>query len=239
MSTKTRQTVNRSGETGATASSATAPVVRQPAGNAAAVERAGLGKEGAGALGGDIGAGLSWAWSTAKDMLGMDDSAAEDSWALARQTAENLSSAQGKLGELAGRARFLGLSEVAARLEGAAETLAAPAGLATDLTDLMQQAEKVAAVKRLLETTAAVISVDLADPQAAAVFDAWFAVVGAVGEEIADRGGMWGALLKPFASFIKMFGECQLFTQVRDNLRLHGTGRENVRGLMESHEEGF
>lgn len=242
MSTKQRSPASTSAAPAAP-STETASAVRQPAGNAAAVERAGLGGARAGELRGDIGAGINWAWTAAKDMLGLDTDETEDGWDLAKQTADNLAAAQEKLAELAGYARDAGLTDVAARVSGAAEKLAAPAGLATDLTNLMGQAEKVALVQRLLATTSAVMEVDLRAPEAAGAFDAWFATLGEVGEEIADQGGMWGAALKPFASFVKLFGENNLFAFVKKSYgTMHGTRDPDSpysRVMRENDEEGL
>ncbi len=243
MPSKSNQTTSPSTRGVGTSTDTSAPSVRLPEGNAAAVERAGIGRVDAAELNGDISGGLGRAWAATKDLLGLDDSETEDALALAKQTASNLSSAQEKLGELAGHAREHGLSDAAVRLDEAAKKLATPSGLADELTGLMEDAEKIALVEQLLATTLAVVEVDLRSPEAAGTFDRWCATLGAVGEELADRGGLWGPVLKPFATFVKLFGETRLFTFVRDNYgTAHGLRNpqsETARVLRELDEEGY
>lgn len=182
---------------------------------------------------------MDWMWGKARDTLGLDDGETEDGLALAKQTADNVQSAHEKLGELAEKARLVGLDDIAARLEGAAGRLSRAAGLAEELSGVIEKGENLALVKRLYDTTSAVMAVDMRDPEAAATFDAWFATMGRTGELLAGRGGAWGAVLQPFATFIKMLGEANFFVRVRDNMQMHGTRGANGAGLRELEREGF
>ncbi len=151
-----------------------------------------------------------------------------DGWALAKQTSDNLLAGVARLKEVAGLAREAGRPDLAGTIEGAAARFDGAAGLATDLKTLIEVKERIDLVQRLLRTTAAVAAVDLRDPGAAGAFDAWFAALGETGEAIADAGGMWGEALKPFATFIRLFGETNLFTFVRESYATpHGTRDPN------------
>jgi hypothetical protein len=103
-------------------------------------------------------------------------------------------------------------------------------GPAEELTGLIEMGENVALVKRLYDTTSAVMAVDMRDPEAAASFDAWFAAMGETGEL---------AVLQPFATFIKMLGEANFFVRVRDDMQMHGTRGANGAALRELENEGF
>ena len=83
----------------------------------------------------------------------------------------------------------------------------------------------------------------LRSPEAPNTFDRWCATLGAAGEELVDRGGLWGPALKPFATFVKLVGETGLFSFVRDNYgTAHGLRNpqsETARVPRELDEEGY
>jgi hypothetical protein len=241
MSTKQTQTANhQSTSTAAPVSPALGTqTASQRTGNAAAQERTGLSGSDAGRFGGDISEVVAWMWGQAKDTLGLDDGETEDGLALAKQTAGNVHSAHEKLGELSEKARLLGLDDIAARLDGAAGRLSKAGGFAEELSGLIEKGENLALVKRLYDTTSAVMAVDMRAPEAAATFDAWFAAMGATGGFLADRGGAWGTVLQPFATFIKMLGEANFFMRVRDDMQMHGSRGANGATLRELKREGF
>ena len=167
------------------------------------------------------------------------DGKTEDSWALARQTADNVKGAHEKLLEMGEKARTFGLDELAARLESAAGRLGTAAGLAAELQSFMKDVESLALLSRLCQTTGAVLTVDMRDPSAAETFDHWFAAMGETGEILAGKGGAWGAVLGPFATFVKLLGEADFFTKVRTNFRMQGAGRANGLLLDELEREGL
>lgn len=163
----------------------------------------------------------------------------EDGRALAKQTAENVQQAHQKLGQMAEAARLAGLDEVAARLDGAAARLSDTAGLAEEFSGIVEKGENLALLKRLYDTTRAVIAVDLRGPDAAATFDAWFAAMGETGEILAEKGGPWGAILKPYATFIKMLGEVDFFQQIKKAFDMHGSRGVNGSLYRELVKEGY
>ncbi|MBM4365047.1 MAG: hypothetical protein FJ102_02455 [Deltaproteobacteria bacterium] len=173
------------------------------------------------------------------EMVGLGTGDTDDGWALAKQTAANLKCVGERLDEASELAAGLGHGDFAADLATASASLYESELIAGGVLKVVEAKTRVDAVERLCHAALAAYKCDLADEGAAAVFDEFFAAAGAMGEIAADYSGAVGAILKPMATFVKMFGEYNLCAAVERNMGMHGGRGPNGDAVREAEAEGL
>lgn len=173
------------------------------------------------------------------EWVGLDAGETDDGWALAKQTADNLTLVGKRLDEASELAAGMGHGDFAAELATASASLYESELIAGGVLKVVEANANVEAVERLCHASLAAYECDLSDESAAAVFDEFFAAAGAMGEIVADYSGPVGAILKPLAGFVKLFGEYNLCAAVEQNMRMHGWDGENGDAVRQAQEEGL